>query len=193
MRAVAAISEYGTGTEEMSHASGAMVAAARCDVLVRRVPEATGMLRGGRLRLTCWPTSPAVARVGNPRHPDRHARGRAVLPDSGPHSSRRRATWLPDLGRGGRKYRGSGGDTTRAKPRAIKRGESIPLTARGSTHRRCIMGFHDFELRASEIAKVRARRRWVVLSVALGRAVPIAAACVLVLIGLAILGAVLMR
>lgn len=52
--------------------------------------------------------------------------------------------------------------------------------------------WHDFELRASEIERLRARRRWAMLRVALGRAVPIVAACVLALIGGAILAAALM-
>ena len=54
-------------------------------------------------------------------------------------------------------------------------------------------GYHDFELTCRQIERLRARRRWVVLSVTLGRAVPIAAACVLVLIGLAIVAAFVMR
>ena len=37
-------------------------AAVAVDLLVSPVPEATGMPKGGRLRLTCWPGSPAGSR-----------------------------------------------------------------------------------------------------------------------------------
>ena len=53
--------------------------------------------------------------------------------------------------------------------------------------------YHDFELTCRQIERLRARRRRAMLSVALGQVVPIAAACALMLLGLAILAAFVMR
>ena len=79
-------------------------AAVASDLLVGPVPEATGMPKGGRLRLTCWPSSPEGSRGPSGRSRRQHSanpkgevssNGAPVIPVSHGRGSRGQHSSLP--------------------------------------------------------------------------------------------------